>query len=255
MMKGIVIDETLLVDDDIQSTAIDEYMIRHVKDDEMVLHMFQHTGINMGYDDLHLKNFEKGLEFYRTQKERVVLRSSGGRSIVADDGVLSLSLIYRSHQSMDENYHFFSQFIMDALRPITKNIDVGEVVGACCPGKTDMSINNKKFCGTAQRKVKDGVALVCYISINGDQDRRNKLIKGFYDACGDDKVFIDENAMDSLSNLLNKTITVEEVVRLFEKQLARHTDVMIYNDDTPKQTGFVDALTLTIKRNEVLTHS
>lgn len=249
-MKGIVIDETKSVANALESTAIDDYTIRNASDQEMVLHMFQHEGINMGYDDLHLENFNHGLKYLKANDERVIIRSSGGRSIVADEGVLNLSLIFKSEMSMDENYEYFSDFIKSALRPLVKEIDVKEIKGACCPGKTDMSINGKKFCGTAQRRVKDTTALVCYISINGDQDRRNKLVKGFYDACETDDVFIDENTMDSLSNLLQKEISVQEVVRLFEKEFSRHTSVMSYQSDIKTKDGYKQALEITMKRNK-----
>ena len=251
-MKGIIINELNQDFDELTSTAIDDYTIRNLKDDQLVMHLFQHEGINMGYDDLKEENFEKGLDYYRKLNERVILRSSGGRSIVSDKGVLNLSLIFKSEASLYENYDFFRDFIVSALRPLTSDIEEGEIEGACCPGKTDLSINGKKFCGTAQRKVKEGVALVCYISVNGDQRRRNQLVKDFYDACQSNEISIDEEVMDCLSHLLDKEISVETVAKLFEKELSRHTELIMYQTDTTKKAGYKEALQYTLKRNEVL---
>lgn len=249
-VRGIIINEVGSIQNEMQSTAIDDYNIRHVNDDEMILHMFQHRGINMGLDDVKMPGFSKGLAYYETVGEPVIIRNSGGRSIVADEGVLSMSLIFRSSQSMYDNYDYYGQFIMDALQPIVTGINIGEISGACCPGKTDMSINGKKFCGTAQRKIKDGVALVCYIHINGDQMRRNQIVKGFYEACESEEIKIDLDAMDSLSNLVGREIAVSEVVTLLENELKKRTESVTYESSIPSREDFHLSVARTQNQND-----
>lgn len=249
-VKGIIVNELGSVQNELQSTAIDDYNTRHVSEDELILHMFQHRGINMGLDDVKMEKFDKGLEYYRSVGEPVIIRNSGGRSIVADEGVLSMSLVFRSTQSMYDNYDYYGQFIIDALKPIATGIEVGEIEGACCPGKTDMSINGKKFCGTAQRKIKDGVALVCYIHISGDQMRRNQIVKGFYDACESEEIQIDLDAMNSLSNLVGRDISVTEVASLLEAELARRTESIHYESSIPDREDFHLSIERTRNQNE-----
>lgn len=248
-MKGIIINELGNLYNELKSTAIDDFSTRNVEEEEMILHMFQHKGINMGLDDTKLEKFDQGLLYYEKMGESVVIRNSGGRSIVADEGVLSMSLVFRSKKSMHDNYDYYGQFIIDALRPLTQDIKVGEIKGACCPGKTDMSINGRKFCGTAQKKIKDSVALVCYISVNGDQLRRNRLVKGFYDACETDEVIIDLDAMDSLSNLIGYEVSIDQIAKLLEAELARRTLDIVYRNDTELKNGFNRSLEHTTRQN------
>ena len=53
-MKAIIINEIGQKQDGILSNAIDDYFVRNVKEDEVILHLFQHPGINMGTDDFSM---------------------------------------------------------------------------------------------------------------------------------------------------------------------------------------------------------
>lgn len=213
IMRGILINELGLPENALYSTAMDDMSIRSVTEDTMILHLFQHTGINMGLDDVRIPEFRHGLDYYGSKQQTVTLRNSGGRSVVADEGVLNMSLIYCSKASMHENYTAYADFIKESLSPFTTEIKTGEIKGAYCPGNSDMSISGKKFCGTAQRKVKDAVAMVCYISINGNQQQRGKLVQGFYDACRFQDVSVDPEAMESLDTLTSLELSVADVAR------------------------------------------
>ena len=248
-MKAIIINDVNKDKDSLLSAAIDDYNLRHVKEDEIILHMFQEKAINMGYDDLKMPRLKEGLKYLSSQNETVVLRSSGGRSIVADEGVLNLSLIFRSKNTVQENYDYFSEFILTSLSSISKDIKVGLIEGACCPGDSDMSISNKKFCGTAQRKVKDSVSLVAYISINKDQARRNDLIKNFYDVCQPNDLEINTSTMDSLEVLSSKSITVQSVSKLFEKEISRRVTMTMYKNNIEDEAGFEESYLITKNRN------
>ncbi len=57
-----------------------------------------------------------------------------------------------------------------------------EIADSYCPGTYDLSIDGKKIAGTAQRRIKDGVAVMMYLSINGDQPARGSLVRRFYQA-------------------------------------------------------------------------
>ncbi|MEJ1344299.1 hypothetical protein QY882_03785 [Latilactobacillus sakei] len=48
-----------------------------------------------------------------------------------------------------------------------------------CPGEYDLSINGQKFAGIAQRRSKNGIAILLYASIEGDQQARGTLMRAF----------------------------------------------------------------------------
>ncbi|MCG4436844.1 protein ligase [Erysipelothrix rhusiopathiae] len=223
-MKGIVIDEIGQVEDAFVSTAIDAYSLKNVAEDEMILHLFQHQGINMGVDDVRMDDFDKGLDFYRTHDLPVTIRNSGGRSIVADEGVLNMSLIFHTSKSMNENYQFYGDFIRDALKPISNEIEIYKVEGAYCPGDTDMSIKGQKFCGTAQRRSGSRTSMVCYISVCGDQLRRGELVRDFYSQCHGDVVSVNPHAMQSLDILTGFALTPRYIGDLLIHALAQYCE-------------------------------
>ena len=70
-MKGIIINELGNPYNELQSTAIDDFSTRNVEEEEMILHMFQHKGINMGLDDTKLEKFDQGLLYYEKMGESV----------------------------------------------------------------------------------------------------------------------------------------------------------------------------------------
>lgn len=252
-MKGIVINEIGKEEHALISTAIDDYSMRHINDGEIILHLFQHTGINMGHDDTKIDDFSKGLAYYRSQGYDVTIRNSGGRSVVSDSGVLNMSLIVKSDAGMYENFEYLDQFIRSALAPLTQEIETGEVSGAYCPGKSDMSIHGKKFCGTAQRKRRDVSALVCYIGVNGNQTHRSQIVKGFYDSMSDHAIEINPSSMGTLSSLIGREVSIKEVSELMIKELMRRTESIEHVDfiDTTSD-DFKDSLEAARIKNKIV---
>lgn len=253
-MKGLIINELGKPENAMHSTAMDDYSVRTVDQETLILHLFQHEGVNMGLDDTKIPAFEKGLAYYHDHDASVIVRNSGGRSIVSDSGVLNMSLVLKSNANMYDNYRYLDQFIRDALSRITHAIDTGEIIGAYCPGNSDMSINGRKFCGTAQRKRLDSVALVCYIGVNGNQDQRSSLVQGFYEAMDYDDVVVHKDFMGTLSSLTGLTLTVPQVAQLMIDELKRRTDSTyeITGYDTTHD-AFQTSMDMTHRQNRVLT--
>lgn len=250
-MNGIVINELKQEENSLISTAIDDHSMKTIQDGDIILHLFQHSGINMGNDDTKIKDFKQGLEYYYQNNIPVTIRNAGGRSVVSDDGVLNMSLIVKNNKNMYENFAYLDQFIKDALRPITQDIKTGLIDGAYCPGQSDMSIDGKKFSGTAQRKRKDVSALVCYIGVNGDQHARGELVKGFYDSMQEHDIIIDPHAMGTLSSLIGREFTVQEIGDLMIEELKRRTDTFTYTEAVDTTTdSFKASLESTLKRNQ-----
>ncbi|WZU00882.1 hypothetical protein MGH68_15465 [Erysipelothrix sp. D19-032] len=50
-MKGLIINELGKPENAMHSTAMDDYSVRTVDQDTLILHLFRHEGINMGLDD------------------------------------------------------------------------------------------------------------------------------------------------------------------------------------------------------------
>ena len=223
-MIGKIINEIGNDENVFVSTVYDDCSLRSCDTNALILHLFQHNGINMGRDDIKYENFEKGMAYYRNQNVDVMMRNAGGRSVVADAGVINVCLTKKSSGSMTEDYAYFDGFLKSALKSVSQSIDTGEIVGAMCPGTSDLSIRGKKFCGTAQRKRGEVVNVVGYISINGDSQRRSRLIKGFYEATGAHDVVIDDDKMDNLDTLIGQSLTVEAVSNLLIGELVHRCE-------------------------------
>lgn len=249
-MKGYVIQEVGQPEDGLRSTAIDDFATRHCDEDMMILHLFQHTGINMGLDDVKLDNFAQGLAYYKTHNQAVTIRNAGGRSVVADQGVLNLSLIFHRKSLNEENYQLFYDLIADALAPYTDRIEVGEIAGAYCPGNTDMSLDGRKFCGVAQRRIGKVAAVVAYISVTGDQQARGELVKGFYQVCNTSKLEINPAVMASLDHLLQIPLSVDDVCTSLIKALRMRVTSLSWTDlNFDERADFTASLKRTMAQN------
>ncbi|CAM3581775.1 lipoyl protein ligase domain-containing protein [Erysipelothrix urinaevulpis] len=223
-MKAILINELNDVNTDpLISTAIDDYSLRNLEDNTIVMHLFQHKGVNMGTDDIRIKNIQKGLDYYRQHGQEVTFRQSGGRSIIADEGVISMSLTFPSLGDVKLNYDYYSDFITQALAPLSTDIKTYEITGAYCPGDSDMSINGQKFCGTAQKQLGQRVEMDCYIAVNGDQTKRSKLVKGFYDVMEYTDIPIVLDTMATLSDLSHQHVSIDDVSKLLISELKKRT--------------------------------
>ncbi len=213
-MKGIIAD--LTHEPNITNVAgIGDVLLRTLPEDTMVLIMLQHheKNINMGLDDTRAPFFKEGVQHYRDHGYTVGTRNSGGRSVANDLGILNFSLIIRNNKSASENYMYFYNFLTDALKPLGLKIDVGQVDGAYCPGKFDISINGKKIAGTAQRRVGDKLTVGAYLSVNGDQKERSQIISDFYKITKD-VIEVFPEKLTTLQDELNEELSVETVKNL-----------------------------------------
>lgn len=223
-MKGIIADLTSRKD--IREVgAVGDALLRTLKEDSMVLIMLQHheKNINMGLDDTRAPFFDDGVAHYKKHGYSVGTRNSGGRSVANDLGVLNFSLILNNKKSAHENYLFFYHFMKDALAPLNLTFDVGQVDGAYCPGKFDISINGKKVAGTAQRRIGTNVTVGAYLSVNGDQKERSQIISDFYKITQDSIVVYPEK-LTTLQDELHEPLSVDRVKDLLIKHFESLSD-------------------------------
>src|SRR5699024_377715 len=140
--------------------------------------------IILGMMDTKLPHLERGLALLDEAGKDVIVRNSGGLAVVGDEGVLNFSIILpeRSDERIpiQDGYQVMFRLISAALKEYGKTIEAYEIEASYCPGEFDLSIGGKKFAGTAQRRLKNGVAIMIYISVNGYQERRAEWIRDFY---------------------------------------------------------------------------
>lgn len=252
-MKAYIINELGSKQDGILSNAIDDYLVRNVQENEIVLHLFQHPGINMGSDDFHHSKLKKGIQYFETQGYPVYLRQSGGRAIVSDHGVLNMSMSFKSLASAEENYLFYSKFIQDALDEISNEIKIMQIDGAYCPGDYDLSIDGKKFCGIAQKRIGDRVELDSYFSVHGSQEQRVDLIRGFYEVMGVNPFPIEDGFMANLEDFTTTTLQVTDLADLLINEMKkRYGEVALIKKEDLEPKKLKKSIDWTLKRHQQL---
>ncbi|XJZ27189.1 biotin/lipoate A/B protein ligase family protein [Bacillota bacterium Lsc_1132] len=187
-----------------------------------------HNTIVLGIQDTRLPNLKAGIEFLHQEGYQVIVRNSGGLAVVLDEGVLNLSLILpETEKGIDINrgYDTMSMLIQQMFADFPVQITAGEVVGSYCPGSYDLSIGGKKFAGISQRRLKKGVAVQIYLSVNGSGSARAEIVRQFYQIAKNSEApkfsypEIVPEVMASLSELLNNHFTIADVMLRLLRQL------------------------------------
>lgn len=190
--------------------------------EQPVLHFWQTPPLAiLGMMDTRISHFEQALSVFDAYDHDVVIRNSGGLAVVSDPGVLNVSLIYPSNENrltINTGYEFMLDFIRKTFYPLFPyEIKAYEITNSYCFGDFDLSIEGKKIAGISQRRIKDGVAIMLYISVNGDQEQRAKMLKKFYDIGLDGSEpagrypDIHPEVMTTLEEAYETTLSVDEV--------------------------------------------
>ena len=151
-------------------------------------------------------------------------RKTGGSPVPQAPGVLNLSMVYPWSCERDFSTSISYQLLIETLALwLSKygiNAQTGEVKGAYCNGAYNLSINNKKFIGTAQRisrtsivntNKKAGVLAHAFILINPNIRHLIDAVNACYHQAGHGEIF-SQKAMTSLQaydakiNLDHKTL-------------------------------------------------
>ena len=213
----------------------------------------------LGIPDARLPHIDAGVKLLNERGFHVIVRNSGGLAVALDDGVLNLSLVLPGvkHISIHDCYEAMVSFIKYMLRDATDKIKAYEIVGSYCPGDYDLSIDGKKFAGISQRRVKDGAAIQIYLDVEGNSFERAALIRQFYDVSRREETTkftfpeVNPEVMGSLSDLLDKKITMEEMKKRVLTTLEEISDSVIRPDFSEHElTLFERRYDQMIKRNE-----
>src|SRR5699024_964258 len=119
--------------------------------------------------------------------------------------------------------------VKNLLTDYTNKVQAYEIVGSYCSGDYDLSINGVKFAGISQRRVKNGISIQIYLDINGHSNTRANLIKDFYSISLNNTETtikypeVDPSVMGSLSSILNKEITDQDILTRLTQLINRYT--------------------------------
>ncbi|MGX7419815.1 lipoate--protein ligase family protein [Carnobacterium gallinarum] len=215
----------------------------------------------LGMMDTKLPYFQDGLTTLEKEQKNYLVRNAGGLAVVADSGILNLSLILPEslgHKiSIDAGYEYMLQLIRQAFKDYGKQIEAYEIVDSYCPGDFDLSIDGKKFAGIAQRRMRNGVGIMIYMSVNGNQKKRSEMIQRFYTAGlkGEATKWkfpaVDPDVMANLDELLETTLTVEQVKELILTSLRTAGNQITTGSYTDELvTDYQIAFTKMVQRNE-----
>ncbi|KAF1295730.1 lipoate--protein ligase [Enterococcus sp. JM4C] len=174
----------------------------------------------LGMKDTRVADLTAGLRALKKASYSPIVRNSGGLGVISDEGVLNVSLILPIEEqgqkrTIDEGYEAMLSLVRKAFS--STEIEAYEIPDSYCPGTYDLSIDGKKFAGIAQRRVKNGLAIMMYLSITGDQAARGRAVQQFYQASLGQKFGLDgyppvkPDSMENLPTLLKEEMTIEQV--------------------------------------------
>jgi len=151
-----------------------------------------------------------------------VLRNSGGLAVVADPGILNVSLfspLATPPISVDAAYAQMMALVRAAWPELT--IAHFEVTHSYCPGDYDLSVGGQKIAGISQRRSPHALVTMLYLSVTGDQPARGQLIQDFYRAglAGQpnqwDFPAVDPATMTTTATLLGQPMTLAAAKQRF----------------------------------------
>ncbi|WP_307892783.1 lipoate--protein ligase family protein [Bacillus swezeyi] len=221
-----------------------------------------HDTIVLGIQDTRLPYLQEGISFLEESGYKVIVRNSGGLAVVLDSGVLNVSLIFQDKKNgidIDRGYEAMFELIKRILSPYGKEVKAYEITGSYCPGSYDLSIGGKKFAGISQRRLRGGVAVQIYLCADRSGSERAELIKCFYDISlkemrGKTKAVypdIRPDSMASLSELLNKEISVQDLMLALLTELKELCGDMFQAPlSADEETEYEKNLLRMIERNE-----
>lgn len=227
--------------------------------EQPIIHFWQTDPlIILGMMDTKIGNFEQAVQLFDHYPHDYIIRNSGGLGVVSDPGVLNVSLIYPSAKdsriSIDQAYDLMLDFIQQTFYPKfpDKKIEAYEIEHSYCFGDYDLSIDGKKIAGISQRRIKDGVAVMLYISINGDQQKRAEILKEFY-AIGLDGSepsgrypSVKPEVMTTLEDRYRQNLSVEQV----KEMMLDHFTWSAGQYNAEIETSYNEALIKMYKRNQ-----
>lgn len=180
------------------------------------------SSVVLGIQDHRLPFVHAGMDLLKERGYMPIVRNSGGLAVVLDSGILNISLVISEQErkiDIDEGYELMVELIRRLFPQAADKIEAYEIVGSYCPGSYDLSIDGKKFAGISQRRLRQGIAVQIYLSIEDSGSERAKLIRDFYEVALQNEMTkfeypkVRPEVMASLSELLGEELTVSQTVQ------------------------------------------
>lgn len=231
MNPTIILDQKIYQKNDFTPFALTDILTEYSKkNNQNFLHFWQYEQtVILGMKDTRTPYFHEGIQELIKAGYQPIVRNAGGLGIISDQGVLNISLIFPQNEqekiSIDAAYE--KMLTLTRLAFPTVSIEAFEVTHSYCPGTYDLSINGKKFAGIAQRRIKNGISVMMYVSVNGAQQTRGQAMKRFYqealkeDFGTDGYPAVVPESMATLADLLETPLTIEDVKQQFKLALTQ----------------------------------
>lgn len=242
MKEALLFDQEMLPENDLYNPfALTDVLTEFSGEQEQpIIHFWQlPKTLILGMKDSRVTYFDEALKTVHEKNYHLLLRNAGGLGVISDAGVLNVSLILPketiSSLSIDDGYQKMVDWL-EQTRFGRLGLEIGEVTDSYCPGKYDLSIKGKKIAGIAQRRVKDGVAIMMYLSVTGDQTFRGEVVRDYYekglkDQFGVNYPPVNPESMTTLDNAAAFDVSINSVKK--ELLLA-----MPHRDQTAALTNF-----------------
>ncbi|RXH50932.1 lipoate--protein ligase family protein [Kurthia gibsonii] len=194
------------------------------------------ASVVLGIQDHRLPFVQAGMDLLEEKGYKPIVRNSGGLAVVLDPGVLNISIVLsEENEKIDINtaYEVMVSLIRALFPQAAERIEAYEIVGSYCPGTYDLSIDGKKFAGISQRRLRQGIAVQIYLSIEGSGSERAKLIRSFYEVAlqHESTKFqypeVKPEVMASLSELLEEELTVSQTVQNLQQLLYEKSEQLL----------------------------
>ncbi|EMF0260635.1 lipoate--protein ligase family protein [Enterococcus hirae] len=267
MNPTIILDQKIYQKNDFTPFALTDILTEYSKkNNQNFLHFWQYEQtVILGMKDTRTSYFHEGIQELRKAGYQPIVRNAGGLGIISDQGVLNLSLIFPQNEqekiSIDAAYE--KMLTLTRLAFPTVSIEAFEVTHSYCPGTYDLSINGKKFAGIAQRRIKNGISVMMYVSVNGAQQTRGQAMKRFYqEALKEDfgtngYPAVVPESMATLADLLETPLTIEDVKQQFQLALtqlygeSRSVDALCWKEAHVTSEQWTDQINRMEERNKL----
>lgn len=216
--------------------------------------------IFLGMVDTKLPFLTDALSVFDEANYQYIVRNSGGLAVVSDPGVLNFSIIFPEEETgrlkINDAYERMHAIISTTLKPYGVTVEAKEIPESYCPGDYDLSINGRKIAGISQRRIKGGLAIMIYISMDGIQNERSLLVKEFYTKGLQTKEVkwhypdIDPTVMTTVSDEMNDTLSVDKMIQLINELFAHHGSIVTGEYTEQIMKHYDEAYTKMVNRNQ-----
>ncbi|TCZ77202.1 lipoate--protein ligase family protein [Paenibacillus albiflavus] len=208
--------------------ALEELLCREVgKGADPIVHLWRHPrAFVMGLRDSRLPGAVQAKSSLTEQGYAVTVRNSGGAAVPLDAGVINMTIIIpKAEGKIDfhDDFERMYQLVSRTLSNWTDKVRKGEIGGSYCPGDYDLSIDGRKFCGIAQRRLLKAIAVQAFIVVEGKGMDYAEGAQAFYEqaACGQEADYpqVTSHSMVSLAEAIGEHVTAQSYLEEIKSTL------------------------------------